>query len=648
MTRTIAPTYYTGDQDNGGVHTNSGINNKAAYLMAAGGTFNGVTVAALGITKAAKIYYEAQTQLLTLGSDYPDLYNALYQACQNLIGTSGITSGDCTEVRDATDAVEMNLEPVAGFTPQATLCAVGGEVPLNIVLHDFETNTTGWTFSPANAWARTRDYSTSGQYALYAAGSTTVADKRAVVEVIVPAGTSYLHFRQDFGFEADAGGNYDAGVIEYCTAGAANCSISSSTNWLDASALFDAGAAGGKKYGGAVFSGSGNPLAGRQAYVGSSHGFVSTRLNLSTVANQTVRFRWRAASDSSVESLAWFVDDVRLYSTCYSTSAVGYLAASHASVNFGSTSVGQPATAQTITFTNVDDDPLTLSAANAVALSGTNPGDFSITGGTCANNLTLVQNASCTVTIGFTPSANGTRSANVVVTSSATNSPVSVPLSGTGAPPAVTVSATDAAAAEAGADPGTFTITRAGPTTSALTVNYSPGGTATNGVDYTMPGGSVVIGAGSSTATVTVTPVDDAIFEGSQTVVLNLTANAAYTVGAPSSATVTIADNDTPPPGSGGGGRGGGGCFIATAAYGTPMAGEVRYLRAFRDQYLQTNEAGRWFVQQYYKYSPPVADYLREHDELRALARTALGPLVGLSKAVVSDGAFSAQTADRP
>lgn len=89
-------------------------------------------------------------------------------------------------------------------------------------------------------------------------------------------------------------------------------------------------------------------------------------------------------------------------------------------------------------------------------------------------------------------------------------------------------------------------------------------------------------------------------------------------------------------------------CFIATAAYGTPMADDVRYLRAFRDEYLETNEAGRWFVSQYYKHSPPLADYLRQHEDLRAVVRTALGPLVGLSKVVVSDGALAAQTAERP
>lgn len=111
--------------------------------------------------------------------------------------------------------------------------------------------------------------------------------------------------------------------------------------------------------------------------------------------------------------------------------------------------------------------------------------------------------------------------------------------------------------------------------------------------------------------------------------------------GASSASTLTIAA-------SSGGGGGGGGCFIATAAYGSPMAQDVRYLRAFRDQYLQTNEAGRWFVTQYYKFSPPLADYLRQHDDLRTVVRSALGPLVELSRAVADDSALAAQTADRP
>src|SRR5262249_2745115 len=105
------------------------------------------------------------------------------------------------------------------------------------------------------------------------------------------------------------------------------------------------------------------------------------------------------------------------------------------------------------------------------------------------------------------------------------------------------VTGTDAAASDTGLDPGTFTIARNGPTTSALTVLYSVGGTATNGTDYTPNlSGTVTIPSGQASATVTITPVDDTTIEGDETVVLTLTANAAYSIGSPSTATVTIAD----------------------------------------------------------------------------------------------------------
>ncbi len=107
-----SPNYYTGGDDNGGIHWNSGVNNKAVYLMVDGtatdGPFNGKTVTALGWDKTAAIYYEANTDLLTSGADYTDLYHALQQACTNLVGQKGITIADCAQVKNALDAVEMN------------------------------------------------------------------------------------------------------------------------------------------------------------------------------------------------------------------------------------------------------------------------------------------------------------------------------------------------------------------------------------------------------------------------------------------------------------------------------------------------------------------------------------------------------------
>ena len=78
-------------------------------------------------------------------------------------------------------------------------------------------------------------------------------------------------------------------------------------------------------------------------------------------------------------------------------------------------------------------------------------------------------------------------------------------------------------------------------------------------------------------------------------------------------------------------GSGGGGCFIATAAYGSPLHPYLKYLRDFRDTYLMTNNPGRAFVHQYYRYSPPVAQYIAGRPLLRMFISITLLPLVGVA-----------------
>jgi hypothetical protein len=107
--------------------------------------------------------------------------------------------------------------------------------------------------------------------------------------------------------------------------------------------------------------------------------------------------------------------------------------------------------------------------------------------------------------------------------------------------PAVTVAAFDSSASEIGLDKATFRLTRAGSTAAALTVTYTLGGTATNGVDYEMLSLTVTFTAGSATADVVVTPLVDAVREGIETVIITLIDGAAYDLATPATATATIA-----------------------------------------------------------------------------------------------------------
>ncbi|MGD9244542.1 MAG: hypothetical protein PVH36_06385 [Desulfobacterales bacterium] len=83
------------------------------------------------------------------------------------------------------------------------------------------------------------------------------------------------------------------------------------------------------------------------------------------------------------------------------------------------------------------------------------------------------------------------------------------------------------------------------------------------------------------------------------------------------------------------------GCFIATAAFGSKFEKHVRLLRRFRDFFLMPNRIGRTFVRAYYKYSPPMANFIAKHDSLRAMVRISLLPVVGISWIAVKLGPAS-------
>ncbi len=342
--------YHTDQSDSGGVHVNSGVNNKAVFLMVDGGTFNGQTVTGIGIPKVSEIYYDTQTTMLTSGSDYQTLANGLRQSCADLVGTAGITTADCSQIDKAILAVEMDETPAGAPNPKAPVCN-GADAPTNFFSDDMESG-SGWTL---NGWFYDVGYATSGDAMLFTSNPDVTSDKTATSPAInvpasVPAGGAFLRFNHAWGFEHDGVESYDGGVLEYSTAGAGG-------PWTDAESLItDVG------YNGTLAAS--NPLAGRDAFVDVSNGYRATRVNLASFAGGTVHFRFRFTSDASVGFFpGWVVDDVTAYTCGAGTPNNPPVLASIGNKN---ATVGNQLSFQ-VSATDADADPLTYSASNLPA-----------------------------------------------------------------------------------------------------------------------------------------------------------------------------------------------------------------------------------------------------------------------------------------
>jgi Zn-dependent metalloprotease len=317
--------------DNGGVHTNSGVPNHAYALMVDGGSYNGFTVSGIGLTKAAAIEYRALTVYLTSGSGFADDANALEQSCADLTGSRGITAADCAEVAKAIDAVQMTAPwPCAGAAPKAPALCPAGQLRTDLFYDGLESGGANWVASTtvgSNAWFLGNNFAASGVWHLSGKdlSSTTDSQAQMAAGVLIPPG-GRMQFAHAWQFEF--GNNYyDGGVIEVSTNGGAT--------WTDAGALISAGAA----YNGTIYSFDTNPLAGRPAFVGPSYGYTGTQLDLSSLAGQTARFRFRVGADSLISDLGWSVDDVRIY-RCSCTYAIApFLAQGNPAGGSGSVSV---------------------------------------------------------------------------------------------------------------------------------------------------------------------------------------------------------------------------------------------------------------------------------------------------------------------
>jgi bacillolysin len=336
-----APNYYCFSCDNGGVHYNSGVANKAAFLLGEDAShppiaFDGQSIKPLGRDKAAALFFEVDAHILTSGSRYLDLASAMKQACQNLLGstprtkdgtpspTGAFTSGNCAQVSKVIAATHMTHRAPNGPPAGAAACPAARPHRSTVYAEDVEYTQAEAASIP---WVRTGGlWNLNADYASSASRSKTFHDFKgtdfgtsAISSTNIRSGfltmknahhipaNAYLRFDQSYLFDngqEDSTPNhnaYDGGRVEYSTDGG--------HTWKDLGPLFDSNG-----YNSTIVSGRGNPLAGKRAFGGQSNGYYASRANLSSLVGDDVTFRWHIASDRQYGDLGWFLDDIAIYS----------------------------------------------------------------------------------------------------------------------------------------------------------------------------------------------------------------------------------------------------------------------------------------------------------------------------------------------
>jgi Zn-dependent metalloprotease len=341
--------YQCDPSDAGGVHTNSGVPNHGYALLVDGGTYNGHTVTGLGLTKAAHIYFRAESVYQTPTTDFADHADALEQSCQDLIGQNltglstaapagpsgqALTAADCVEVSDMIAAIELRLDPTAqcNFTPllngnAPALCA--DSKPEEVFSEGFERRKArGWTVSnqavyPGAAivdWA-VADSLPGGRRgsAAFAADldgrcDGSAADRSGVMRLQSPRirlpkdrnlGSPRLAFDHYVATERE----YDGGNVKYRVNGGAWAIVPASAFIHNPYNLTMAAAPGNT-----------SPLAGQPGFSGTDGGQVYGTWGQSQVdlgklglaAGDTVELSFEFGMDGCGAIDGWYVDDVRV------------------------------------------------------------------------------------------------------------------------------------------------------------------------------------------------------------------------------------------------------------------------------------------------------------------------------------------------
>ena len=342
--------YHCAESDGGGVHTNSGVPNHAYALLIDGGTYNGVTISALGNTKVAHIYWRAQTVYQGPATSFSEHADALEASCNDLVGASlyevstdnpntgfsadVISATDCTEVADAMLAVEMRTEPTqCGFTtlldPNAPALCSSGETFSSIDQTNWESGLGSWsvgTRNVANASTfDTPDWAVVSSLPDGQAGSAAFvednpaygdcsADTEAGVlylesgNILIPGGSS-PRVAFDHWVATELG--WDGGNVKISINGGSFSLIPGSAFDFNAynSSLQTTGA------------GNDNPMAGEAAFTGTDGGVVNGTwgqshidLNGIAAAGDSIRLRFEMGLDGCSGVVGWYVDTVEVYS----------------------------------------------------------------------------------------------------------------------------------------------------------------------------------------------------------------------------------------------------------------------------------------------------------------------------------------------
>ena len=224
----------------------------------------------------------------------------------------------------------------------------------------------------------------------------------------------------------------------------------------------------------------------------------------------------RTAAISIVDNAAGSPQTVPLSGT----GTVVLLSLSPASLTFSGQPVSTTSAPQIVTLSNTGSATLSVTS---ITLTGANAGDFAESNN-CGSS--VAAGASCTLTVTFTPTAEGTRTAAISIADNAAGSPQTVPLSGTGT--VVLLSLSPSSLTFAGqlvsttSAPQIVTLSNTGNATLSLTSITLTGANAGDFAESNNCGSSVAAGA-SCTLTVTFTPTA----EGTRTAAISIADNAA-------------------------------------------------------------------------------------------------------------------------